>query len=345
VSIDNVQGNDDQAFWGCSVLSALEARFPNPPSSIPGWKQLAENLFNDQISRWNTTRCNGGLKWQIYPQNSYGYDYKNAISNGGLFQIAARLARYTGNSTYVDWANKVWDWEWQIGLIDNGNYNVYDGTDDTKNCGEVNHLQWTYNVAMHLYGAAVMYNCTGRQVWRNRTQGLLNAAQVFFSPYDNSTNVMYEAACETIQTCDADQFSFKGYLGRWLAKTTQVAPFTTAQIMPLLQASAQAAAQSCSGGDDGVTCGTKWYVNGWDGTWGAGQQMSALEVIQSLLVAKAGPPDSLVGQGVPESQAADGTTSASLVPKSTTFGTAPSPTSSPSAVTSSSGTRRLRVFR
>jgi len=45
-----------------------------------------------------------------------------------------------------------------------------------------------------------------------------------------------------------------------------------------------AAAQSCVGGNDGVTCGHKWWVEGWDGQYGVGEQMSALEVIQSNLV-------------------------------------------------------------
>ena len=96
---------------------------------------------------------------------------------------------------------------------------------------------------------------------------------------------MYESACEPNNKCDTDQLSFKAYLARWMAATTKVAPFTTDFIMPRLQASAQAAAAQCTGAPDGNTCGTKWTDNGqWDGTSGVGQQMSALEVIQSTLI-------------------------------------------------------------
>lgn len=45
-----------------------------------------------------------------------------------------------------------------------------------------------------------------------------------------------------------------------------------------------AAAQSCSGGNDGVTCGHRWWTDGWDGEFGVGEQISALEVIQSNLI-------------------------------------------------------------
>ena len=85
----------------------------------------------------------------------------------------------------------------------------------------------------------------------------------------------YEVACEPNGNCNVDQLSFKAYLSRWMAATTKVAPWTSDQILPLLASSAQAAAQSCSGGNDGNVCGTRWTQAGWDGTFGVGQQMSA----------------------------------------------------------------------
>lgn len=102
---------------------------------------------------------------------------------------------------------------------------------------------------------------------------------------------MYEAACEPYGKCDVDQRSFKGYLSRWLAATAIMAPFTSDTIMGYLQNSAAYAASSCVGGHDGVTCGFRWSEKGkWDGNFGIGEQMSALEVIQNLLVhEKSGP--------------------------------------------------------
>ena len=102
---------------------------------------------------------------------------------------------------------------------------------------------------------------------------------------------MYEVACEPQGNCNLDQASFKAYLSRWMAATTKVAPFTTDFIMAKLRASATAAAKQCSGGSDGNTCGIRWTMNGvWDGTYGVGQQMSALEVIQSNLITKVAAP-------------------------------------------------------
>ena len=95
---------------------------------------------------------------------------------------------------------------------------------------------------------------------------------------------MYEFACEPHGNCDNDQYSFKAYLARWMAKSSIVAPYTAEFVTKLLSVSAQAAAQSCSGGDDGETCGQKWYIGGYDGSYGVGQELSALETVQALLL-------------------------------------------------------------
>lgn len=72
---------------------------------------------------------------------------------------------------------------------------------------------------------------------------MLDAAiKIFF--YPNQT--MYEVACEPSHNCNIDQQTFKAYLSRWLAASVKVAPWTRESIMPLLAASAQAAAQSVS---------------------------------------------------------------------------------------------------
>lgn len=138
--------------------------------------------------------------------------------------------------------------------------------------------------------------------------GLLNENKVFFS---NGT-IMYEVACEPSNNCNVDQLSFKAYLSRWMAATTKVAPWTADQILPLLASSAQAAAQSCSGGNGNpVVCGTKWTTGTYDGVTGVGQQMSALEVIQSNLIKKVSGPVSNSTGGTSQGNPSAGTGSSS----------------------------------
>ncbi|KAF5859218.1 hydrolase 76 protein [Aspergillus alliaceus] len=278
------EGNDDQSFWAFAAMSAAERNFPNPPEGQISWLAMVQSVFNTQARRWNTETCGGGLRWQIFSFNN-GYHYKNTISNGCFFNLAARLARYTGNQTYADWAVRAWDWTTSVGFMTE-EYLFWDGADDLKNCTVFNQLQWTYNSGVYLLGAATMYNLTnGDPIWRERTERILNATKVFFTK-----DVMYERACESVNTCEVDQRSFKGYLARWMAATTQMAPFTIDEVMPKLRASARAAAKTCTGGSDQSSCGLKWTSEKWDGSDDVGIQMAALEVIQSILVGDVDPP-------------------------------------------------------
>jgi mannan endo-1,6-alpha-mannosidase len=271
-------GNDDQAFWGMAAMAAAENKFPDPAEG-PSWLALAQATFNTQAPRWDETSCGGGLKWQIFTFNP-GYNYKNTISNGCFFNLAARLYKYTGNQTYGDWAEKMWDWELAVGLM-SPDYHYFDGTDDRKNCSEVNHIQWTYNAGVHMLGAAAMWNQTGSEEWKAKLTGIINGTSVFFNK--DAPNVMYEVACENNGKCNVDQRSFKAYLSRWMGHTLKIAPWTENLILPRLQASAQAAAKVCTGGDAKTSCGMKWTTGVNDGSSGVGEQMAAMEIMQSLL--------------------------------------------------------------
>ncbi|KAM0798484.1 glycosyl hydrolase family 76-domain-containing protein [Usnea florida] len=298
------EGNDDQGFWGMAAMSAAEQKFPDPPSSQPQWLALAQAVFNDQASRWDTQYCNGGLRWQIFTFNT-GYDYKNSISNGCFFNLGARLALYTGNDTYAQWAAKTFNWTQAVSLMDQ-NYHFYDGAHTTLNCSDINRVQWTYNSGVYLLGASVMYNYTnGSALWQERVMGILNATSIFFTT--NPPNVMYEVACEPVNTCDTDNYSFKAYLARWLVASIKYAPFIQTTVMPWIQASATAAAQQCSGGANGQMCGMKWTMGStWDGSQGVGQQMGALSVIQANLIDQVAVPVTNKTGGTSQGNAAAG---------------------------------------
>ena len=143
-------------FWGLAAITAAELQFPEVSDGY-SWLSLAQGVFNTQVKRWDTSSCAGGMRWQIYTYEA-GYRMKNSISNGGLFQLAARLARYTNNQTYADWAEKIWDWSASTPLLNTNTWNVADSTDVDDNCTSQGNTQWTYNYGSFIGGAAYMYN-------------------------------------------------------------------------------------------------------------------------------------------------------------------------------------------
>jgi mannan endo-1,6-alpha-mannosidase len=281
-------GNDDQGFWAMAAMTAAEMNFTNPSSDEPQWLALAQAVFNEYVQRYKDANdtCGGGMRWQIYTFNN-GYNYKNSISNGCFFNIAARLARYTGNTTYGDWAETIFSWMEGVGFITDA-YHVLDGAGNagTANCTEINQATFSYNHGIFLYGAAAMYNYTESDTWKTRVEGLAGSLnEVFFT-----NNIMYEPPCEST-SCNTDQQCFKGHLARWMAYTIKLVPTLYDSLYPLLTSSAKAAALQCDGtsssfkGHQGTACGFSWLQNStFDGSVGVGEQMNAMSVIYTQLL-------------------------------------------------------------
>ena len=293
-------------FWGLAAMTAAEFGFPDRSTGF-SWLSLAQGVFNTQIKRWDTSSCGGGLRWQIWPYQS-GYTMKNSISNGGLFQLSARLARYTGDAIYLQWANKIWDWSVSSPLLSNTTWNVADSAVVGDNCATQGNAQWTYNYGTYLMGAAYMYNyvrnnpfrvsrfarCveawtnpsnlqtngTIQDQWLTAVNGLLNAT---FNNFFLTGGIIEDYYCEPAETCNNNEILFKGLTSSWLALTALLVPSTFDSILAKLQKSGQAAAASCTGHNNG-TCGVQWYRSTWDGWMGMEEQISATKVFIANLI-------------------------------------------------------------
>ncbi|KAG7665069.1 uncharacterized protein J8A68_001378 [[Candida] subhashii] len=232
-------------------------------------------------ARWDSD-CGGGLRWQIFTWNS-GYDYKNAISNGCLFNLAARLARYTGNGTkYVEVAERVWNWMDDVGFFAeeaDGTMRIYDGA-NVPNCTDVTTWRWSYTYGVFLSGCAYMYDFTNDTKWQTRADEILKASMFFFN-----NSIMQESTCQPYLMCNNDQRSFRSLFSRCLGLTSILMPETASTIRPLLEASAEGAAATCSGGGYRDACWQDWSLGPYDGYSSVlADQVSALEVINALLV-------------------------------------------------------------
>lgn len=283
-----VEGNDDQGVWGLTLMTAAERNFSRAANGtasrkdIPEWVTMAQAIYNTMYARWDSSTCGGGLRWQIYTWNN-GYNYKNTIANGCLFNLAARLGRYFNNDTYLEEAEKVFDWLLDVNFVqlNDGSSKVYDGATINNNCSDMTTIEWSYNYGIILGGAAYMYNATnGSSTWLNRVNQLWKGAD---SAFFNDDGIMYEQQCQAAKSCNNDQRSFKSLFSMMLEYTYLLVPSLTDEIYAKLTTSAEAAAGSCDGGYDGHTCGMNWFNATNDGYYGLGEQLCALGCIQSLL--------------------------------------------------------------
>ncbi|KAI1425797.1 family 76 glycoside hydrolase [Xylaria sp. FL1777] len=275
-------GNDDQSFWAFAAMLAAETGFQNPASDQPQWLALAQAVFNEQTHidrRVEGGNCDWGLRWQVYRTNN-GFDYINTVANACYFNVGARLARYTDNSTYADLAEKTWDLIWRLGYITE-DYDVYDGA-HLPDCTSINKAQFSYNAAMLMQGAAFLYNHTNNSTWKDRLDGMTNGiVRVFFA----QDGVAYEPSCEPPPgSCNSDMQSYRGYMLRWMANTVQLAPHLSDTIMPVVMKSATAGVKQCTGGANGRMCGFHWTNGTYDGLQSASLEMNVLGALTALLM-------------------------------------------------------------
>ncbi|KAM0420986.1 hypothetical protein ACHAPT_011229 [Fusarium lateritium] len=244
--------NDDQAIWAMGALTAAEYGFPGPANDEPQWLDLAKAVFETQRLRWDAEvenkTCGGGLRWQIVPFNT-GYDAKTAQANTLFLTLGARLARQTGNKTYAEYADKAWNWLYDIEFIDHKTWSVYDATGVGKNCSNIQKVRQSGAAGSLILGMAYMYNYTdGSESWRSRLEPLMSS---FLDTYFKKDGRYYDSLCpvEGDEECPRDLITFKALTHRWLAVTSQIAPFTAETILKTLRKSAEAFDQDKDGED------------------------------------------------------------------------------------------------
>lgn len=275
--------NDDVGYWALAAISAAEFGAKPSDSSSPSYLTLAENVFNDFVQRWDDKTCGGGLRWAVQA-SSTGYDFKDTNSNGVFFELAARLGVQTGNKTYLDWANKVYDWTVKVGLIGSLDTNnvgqVYAGASVQDKCQQVDQSHYSAQQANYIYGAAVMYATIKSPTWRNRLNSLVQYTSVtYFGPQqyvdDGRSQVVTEAGCEYDNKCTTDQKAGKSILFRSLAFAL-VYDNMYSYFKVQITNSARAAAKSCNSAGD---CGFDWSDLKYDATagTGVGEKMAAIE--------------------------------------------------------------------
>ncbi|KAG5367196.1 Mannan endo-1,6-alpha-mannosidase DCW1 [Yarrowia sp. B02] len=328
------EGNDDQGVWALTMMAAAERGFPDAGDGH-SWLDVAKNAFATMVARWDSN-CGGGVRWQIFSSNN-GWNYKNSVSNGAIFSLAARLYYNTGEKLYLEWAETAWNWLWNSGLIEHDSYRVNDGL-DADDCSQITHYLWTYNAGMMQSGTAYLYAATGNKDWDTHTRNFWNSGKSIF--FENK--IMLEIACQQGHiTCNNDQRTFKGIYANLLGLTAEVHSGLADEIIDYLTTSAKAAANTCSGGSDGHTCSLDWISQKYDGNWiGLGEQISALSVIlnSQALKVHAAPRAKTNQDSVPSNQQglapaqsflpSSSPPSSSAAPASSSA--APSPPSSPS---------------
>ena len=198
---------DDEGWWALAWIDAYDL------TQSPDYLKMAETIFADIATEWDTGTCGGGVWWKKPA------DYKNAIANELFLEVAASLANRTEGKESADyraWAEKEWAWFKASGMINADNL-VNDGLDATHSnaCTNNGRNTWSYNQGVILGGLVELSKLDNDPALLSQAATIANAALEKLTV----RGILME---RTVSGNDAPQF--KGIFVRNLAKLYMVAP-------------------------------------------------------------------------------------------------------------------------
>lgn len=183
---------DDDGWWALTWIKAYDL------TGETRYLDMAKTIFNDMKQGWDST-CGGGIWWKKKRI------YKNAITNELFLSVAARLHLRTkgdsGPGSYLDWAQRTWNWFKSSGMINSKNL-VNDGLNDA--CQNNGKTVWTYNQGVILGGLVDLYKATNDRSLIVQAQAIADAAIKKLAPKG-----ILQEPCEP-SSCGDDGPQFKG---------------------------------------------------------------------------------------------------------------------------------------
>ncbi|KAJ3416401.1 hydrolase 76 protein [Chytridiales sp. JEL 0842] len=259
--------NDDILWWAMAALTATEIFGPNAVVDPQGlgavdgvgsktgrpWLEVAARTWNHALEQWDTTTCGGGIYWSRN-RNAARLNqrfYKSSITNAQAIEVAARLYEITKNQTYVEWADRLYDWMKKTVMLPD--YSVLDGVmgDDPNSCGpeKLERDLISYTPACMLVGLGQLFVSTKQQKYIDEAHQIFDFTMRQF--VDPANNVIIEPVCVPggpLQTIDCkipNGFTLIFYkaLGKFHAMTPD--PARKKRIEDVIKASARANFETC----------------------------------------------------------------------------------------------------
>jgi predicted alpha-1,6-mannanase (GH76 family) len=201
---------DDEGWWALAWIDAYDL------TGNEAYLTMAQTIFADMASEWNTTTCGGGVWWN----KSRGGTYKNAIANELFLSVAASLANRVSDPTprvqYLTWAQTEWQWFKNSGMINSQNL-VNDGLTSTNPnaCTNNGARTWSYNQGVILGGLVELYKADQDPTLLPQAQAIAAAA---IARLTASSGVLIEPVS------GGDLPQFKGIFVRNVMALYQAAP-------------------------------------------------------------------------------------------------------------------------
>jgi hypothetical protein len=136
----------------------------------------AEAIMAFVMSAWSTNpawACPGGIPFSNLPENGE----RNAVTDGPGAELALQVYRATGNSTYLQFAEKAYEWVRHCLYEANGLY-----ADHIGDRGIVNENYWSYNQGSMIGAGVLLYQATHNAGYLYQARQTAKAALAYYTP-------------------------------------------------------------------------------------------------------------------------------------------------------------------
>ena len=157
---------DDNGWWALAWIKAYDL------TGNGIYLTQAETIFQNMTGGWDDQVCNGGIYWQTDHSDDQGNTpYKNSIANELFLAVAAALyvrlnvQNVQNVQSYLNWAQKEWQWFQKSGLIHTFPVSVNQLISDSLNtsCNNDGTTDyWTYNQGVILGALCDLFTATGQ---------------------------------------------------------------------------------------------------------------------------------------------------------------------------------------
>jgi hypothetical protein len=163
---------DDNLWVG--LLDAQRFLTDGDPAAL----DRAEEIFDLTVSGWDTDPSHANPGGVFWTQASWSTD-RNTVSTMPAAQLGLRLHAITGESHYLDWALRMYEWTNTYLQRPDGLYN-----DHMDLAGNIESTVWSYNQGVPIGVNVLLYQATNEEAYLDEAERIADAAADFYGTDD-----------------------------------------------------------------------------------------------------------------------------------------------------------------
>ena len=199
---------DDETWMTLALLRAYDL------GGDPKYLAKAQALYADIEAAWDGSCCGatpGGIWWDR------AHTQKATASNAGPVIAGVRLAKHTGDTRYLAFAEQVYTY-WRAHMVDPTTYAV---TDHVTTSGQLVKYRFTYNEGLVIGAAVELYGATSDPQYLADAHGVAGYMLAHETESTAAGRVLFDG---TNAHCTGDCAQFKGIGYRYLAELQAADP-------------------------------------------------------------------------------------------------------------------------